>query len=65
MLINLREALRLTGQLEQTEGMAKFTRDKSLTQSEDYVQKRAKFDEIDEQVRAIVSKIQRAVSLRR
>ena len=45
--------------------MAKFTRDKGLTQSEDYVQKRAKYDEMDEQVRAIVAKIQRAVSLRR
>ena len=45
--------------------MAKFTRDKGLTQSEDYVQKRAKYDEMDEQVRAIVAKIQRVVSLRR
>lgn len=37
--------------------MAKFKRDKSLTQTEDYLQKRAKYDEIDEEVRNNVSKI--------
>ena len=56
-LIKLREALRLKGWLEQTEGKARFTRDTGLTQSEDFMQKKAKYDEIEEQVRSRVVKV--------
>ena len=41
----------------ETEGKARFTRDTGLTQSEDFMQKKAKYDEIEEQVRSRVVKV--------
>lgn len=56
-LIALRDALKIKGQLQQIEGKAKFTRDSSLTESEDYVALKQSFEQLSEEVRAKVNKI--------
>ena len=61
----MREALKMKGQLEQAEGRAKFMRDKSYTETEEYVALKAKYLEVEENTRKCVDKIVSALRFKR
>lgn len=56
-LVDLRDALRVKGELEQTEGKAKFTKDDSLLESEKYVSNKEAWSKVDAAVSRRVEKI--------
>lgn len=64
-LIALRDALKLKGSVEQTEGKAKFTRDDSILKSEEFASIKTKYSEVDEATRRIVDKIQSSIRFKR
>ena len=64
-LVALRDALRLKGDLEQTEGRAKFSRDEKLTESEEYLDMLNKFKETDSAVLKSIDKIKNAIRFAR
>lgn len=55
----------MKGQLQQIEGKAKFTRDETLTQSEEYVALKESYEKMPEEVRSKVNRIQTSASFRR
>lgn len=64
-LVALRDALRVKGELEQIEGQSKFSRDPSLMEGEDFLEKTAKWDSVDQAVKDAVKKIQAAIRFSR
>jgi len=57
VLVALRDALKLKGTMEQTEGKAKFTRDVTITESEEYLTLKADYEKVEAGVRQKVEKI--------
>ena len=64
-LVSLREALKMKGSMEQAEGRAKFSRDTSYTETEEYAETKAKYQEVDEETRKCVDKILSTLRFRR
>ena len=64
-LVALRDALRLKGELEQTEGKAKFAKDQNLTETEEYTDMLNKFKEVDATVLKSIDKIKNAMRFAR
>lgn len=56
-LTGLREALKLKGQLEQAEGIAKITKDDSRIKTEEYEMAKVQYEEVDADTKKCVDKI--------
>lgn len=57
VLVQIREALKLKGTIEQVEGKAKFTKDDSLVKSEEHAERKAAYAKYDANVRAKIDKV--------
>lgn len=55
--MQLRDALKVKGEMEQTEGQSKLTKDKSLVESESFLEMQGKWNEVDEDTKTVVKKI--------
>lgn len=56
-LMQLRDAMRLKGKIEQVEGKAKFTRDSSLTETEDFKALKESYAQLEPRLKARVDAI--------
>ena len=56
-MVALRDALKLKGKIEQVEGKAKFSKDKSLIETEEHIAAKAKYAELYAATKGTVDKI--------
>ena len=63
--MQLRDALKMQGQIEQAEGRARFTKDKSHTESDDFKELKAKFEQVESSTTKQVQKVSHAVRFKR
>ena len=56
-LVELRDALNLAGKLEQTEGKARFTKDGTVLEDEEYKKLKAEYEALDYQIKKKVDNI--------
>jgi len=64
-LVSLRDALKIKGAIEQAEGQSKLIKDKSLIESESFLENQGKWNEVEEETKNVVKKIQAALRFAR